>query len=138
MKILTLFTVLIALITSLHAAPKTLALEGYCPVCYIAAGKANKGNPEITSEYKGKTYYFVSEDVKAMFDKEPTKWLPQYDGWCAYGIAKGKKFKSDPTVFSVINGKLYLNYNEEVGEKFNKDQAGFITQADKEWPNITR
>ena len=28
------------------------------------------------SEYKGKTYYFCSEDCKKKFDKEPAKYVP--------------------------------------------------------------
>lgn len=137
MKIVKFIAVLFALVTTLSAAPKNLALDGYCPVCYIAAGKAAKGDANITSEYKGKTYYFVSEDVKGMFDEEPEKWLPQYDGWCAYGMAKGKKFKADPTVFTVENDKLYLNLNKKISKKFNADKAALIADADKNWKEMT-
>ena len=115
-----MITVFIALTFSANAAPekemkKDLALDGYCPVCYIAAGKANKGSSEFTSEHNGKTYQFVSTGTKAMFDKEPSKFLPQYDGYCAYGLSLGKKFDSDPTVFSVIDGKIYLNKTPRLG-----------------------
>ncbi len=138
MKIVKFLAVLFALVTTLSAAPKNLALDGYCPVCYIAAGKAAKGDSKITSEYKGKTYYFVSEDVKGMFDEEPEKWLPQYDGFCAYGVAKGAKFDTDPTVFTVVDDKLYLNKNKKIGAKFNKDKEGFIKEADKNWPKLMK
>jgi YHS domain-containing protein len=136
MKIVKFITVLFALITTLQAAPKNVALDGYCPVCYIAAGKAAKGDSKITSEYDGKTYYFVSEDVKGMFDAEPKKWLPQYDGYCAYGMALGKKFESDPKAFTVVDGKLYLNKNKSISKKFNEDTKGFITKADKHWAKM--
>ena len=141
MKLIKMITVFIALTFSANAAPekemkKDLALDGYCPVCYIAAGKANKGSSEFTSEHNGKTYQFVSTGTKAMFDKEPSKFLPQYDGYCAYGMSLGKKFDSDPTVFSVIDGKIYLNKNAKVKTLFSKDTKGILVKADSEWKAI--
>lgn len=136
-RILTIITIISAVLgfASLQAADKP-ALDGYCPVCYIAAGKANKGKADHASTYEGKTYYFVSKEVKAMFDGEPTKWLPQYDGYCAFGVAKGKKFESDPTVFTVVDGKVYLNKDKSIGAKFKKDTANYIKQADENWPKL--
>ena len=109
------------------------ALDGYCPVCYISAGKAVEGTKEFAAEHEGKTYYFVNADAMKAFQAEPEKFLPEYDGYCAYGMALGKKFESDPTVFSVIDGKLYLNKDESIGKKFNKEPKKLISQADTEW-----
>ena len=117
--------------TSVKAAD--VALDGYCPVCYIEAGKAVKGDKQFAAEHNGKTYYFVSEETKALFVANPDKYLPAYDGYCAYGMSLGKKFESDPTVFSVVNGKTYLNKDKAVGKLFAKDKAGFIAKADVNW-----
>jgi len=138
MKTILTFITAVTALTSFATAKIDIkpALDGYCPVCYIAAGKANKGKAEFASKYEGKTYYFVSKDVKGMFDAEPTKWLPQYDGYCAFGISLNKKFESDPTVFTVDNGKVYLNKDAEIGKKFRQDQAKLIKQADVNWKNI--
>ena len=138
MKLVKLLTIVIALFTTFSANAEDLALDGYCPVCYIAAGKAAKGTEEFQSSYEGKTYYFVSSDVKDMFDKEPTKWLPQYDGFCAYGMALGKKFESDPTAFTVAKGKLYLNKNKEISTKFQDDQRKLTRAADKNWKKMQK
>ena len=148
MKIITLLTVGVAALSTLNvtaaetAVEKTemaaaeLALDGYCPVCYIAAGKANKGTKEFQSTYEGKTYYFVSDATKKMFEAEPTKWLPQFDGYCAFGVALGKKFETDPTVFTVVGGKVYLNKNKSIGEKFVQDQDKLIMDAHKNWDSV--
>lgn len=136
LSIITLFVSILSL-SSAQAAEKSVLGE-YCPVCYIAAGKAVKGDAKFQAEHDGKTYYFISDDTKKTFLKNPTKYLPQYDGWCAYGVAKGKKFKSDPTVFTVENGKLYLNLNKSIGKKFEKDKANLIAQADKNWPTVMK
>jgi YHS domain-containing protein len=115
---------------------KDVALGGYCPVCYVAAGKAVKGTSEFKVEHEDKTYYFVSQDAVDAFTKEPAKFLPAYDGYCAFGIAHGKKFESDPTVFKVIDGVIYLNKDKEIGAKFAEDTAGFITKADATWKKM--
>lgn len=132
--------IFMAMAVSLNAADKEmkseLALGGYCPVCYIAANKANMGDAKFTSKLNGKTYQFVSAATKAMFDKEPAKYLPQYDGFCAYGMSLGKKFASDPTVFKVINGKIYLNKDAKIGKLFTKDTKKLIKKADKEWKKM--
>jgi len=112
------------------------ALDGYCPVCYVAAGKAVKGVPEFKAEHNGKTYWFVKQGALDAFKESPEKFLPAYDGLCAYGMSFGKKFESDPTVFSVIDGKIYLNKDASIGEKFAEDKAGFIAKADAEWKKI--
>ncbi|MEM1082637.1 MAG: YHS domain-containing (seleno)protein [Verrucomicrobiota bacterium] len=111
-------------------------LGGYCPVCYIAAGKAVEGKKEYAAEHEGKTYLFVNEEAIAAFKKEPSKYLPEYDGWCAYGMSKGKKFESDPTVFKVVDGRLFLNKNAEVGKLFAEGTEGHITKADAAWKKM--
>ena len=109
------------------------ALEGYCVVCYHSANKAVKGSAEFTSEYQGKSYYFVSQKAQNTFEAEPEKYLPQYDGWCAYGMTYGKKVGVDPTVFSIVDEKLYLNKSKTIGNKFDKNTARYITKADAKW-----
>ena len=133
-KLFTIITIITALfsLSAIHAEDKP-ALDGYCPVCYISAGKAVEGKPEHSASYKGKTYHFVSDDVKKTFIKEPTKWLPQYDGYCAYGIAKGKKVESDPKIFTVYEGKLYLNKSKNIGNRFDKKPQVYIKDADARW-----
>ena len=122
---------------TLFAAEKApLALDGYCPVCYIAAGKAVKGTSEFKAEHAGHTYYFVKQGALDAFKKTPEKFLPAYGGLCAYGMSLGKKFESDPTVFKVIDEKIYLNKDASIGKLFAKDTASHITKADAEWKKI--
>ena len=118
------------------ADKKGPALDGYCPVCYIAAGKAVKGEESRAHEYKGETYLFVSDEALAAFKATPEKFLPAYNGHCSYGISLGKKFDGDPTKFTVVDGKIYLNGNQEVHDKFLKDSENLIKKADGEWKKI--
>lgn len=127
---------LASLATVISAVAATPELGGYCPVCYIAAGKAVKGTEELSVTHEGKVYYFVSTDAVKAFEAEPEKFLPQYDGYCAYGMSLGKKFESDPTVFSVVDGKIYLNKDESIGKLFKVETEGHIVKADAEWKKI--
>lgn len=108
-------------------------IDGYCPVCYIAAGKAVKGVSEFKSEYEGKTYLFVKQEAKDAFDKSPEKFLPAYGGACAYGLSLGKEFEGDPEQFTVVDGKIYLNSSAKTKKLFDADPAKFITTANEKW-----
>ena len=92
-------------------------------MAYFAVNKPVKGNPEFAVDYKGVTYYFVNAEVKAMFEKNPEKYVPAYGGWCALGMAIGDKFPVDPTNFKIIDGKLNLflrNKNVDALKLWNK------------------
>jgi len=88
-----------------------IALAGYSAVSYLDLGLAQRGNQEFKSEYNKVAYYFTSAEQKAIFDKNPSKYLPQYGGFCAFGTYAGAKFRVDPTKFIVKDGKYYLYLN---------------------------
>lgn len=116
-----------------------IALNGYSPVSYIDLNLAQRGLKEYKSEYQGMNYYFTSQDQKATFEKTPEKYLPQYGGWCATGIAVGAKFRTDPNKFLVDNGKLYVFLNDlEVDAKqlWVADQKEMKKKAEKNWPDL--
>jgi len=123
-----------------YNVPSTgVAIEGYCPVCYIAANKAAKGDPNFAAEYNGVTYWFVSDDVRKMFAADPEKYLPAYGGWCAFGVATGQRFPVDPTNFKVVNGKIMLFLkNEKVdGVKiWNQNEAENLQKANANWQKL--
>ena len=86
----------------------TIHLQGYSPVSYLDLGIAQKGLKEFKSVNEKIVYYFTSVDQKATFDKNPSKYKPQYGGFCAFGTYAGAKFRSDPNKFIVKDGKYFL------------------------------
>ena len=89
-----------------------VAIKGYDPVGYFTQKKAIKGKKEISSSYEGVTYQFSSNENKETFLKNPSKYEPQYGGWCAYAMGSaGGKVEINPETFKIIDGKLYLFYN---------------------------
>jgi hypothetical protein len=114
-----------------------VALKGYDPVAYFAEQKAVPGSEGVTLQHEGATYRFASEANRETFKKSPDKYLPQYGGFCAYGVAGGYKADVDPQAFSVLDGKLYLNYNQQIQAEWKKDTTGYIKTADGKWPTVS-
>jgi YHS domain-containing protein len=115
-----------------------LAIDGYDPVAYFTERKPVKGAPEFRTEFQGTTFQFASADHRDRFAAKPEQFAPQYGGYCAYGTAKGYKAKIDPEAFTVVQGKLYLNYSEAVQTQWLSDIPGYIQQADANWPEVQK
>jgi YHS domain-containing protein len=117
---------------------KGVILKGYDAVAYFKQGKPLKGNPAIESTYQGVTYLFASAADKADFDKDPAKYVPQYGGFCAYGVANGVLSNTEsPNAFTVYKGKLYLCGNQDALKSFKTNINGNIEKADTYWRQIT-
>jgi YHS domain-containing protein len=115
---------------------KGLALQGYDAVAYFADGQPEKGDPKFQTTLKGVTYYFASADHLKKFKGYPNLYLPQFGGFCAMGTAMNHKFEGDPNVWKIVDKKLYLNFNPDVGLHWSKDIPGNIVRADENWPQI--
>lgn len=117
-------------------AHSTVGAQGYDLVSYQQDSGPTKGNGNHLSNHDGVNYLFANKSNKKAFDKNPEKYLPAYGGWCAYGVSVGKKFVADPTVWKVVDGKLYLNLDKKIQKIWNKDISGNITKADVKWTTI--
>lgn len=115
-----------------------LALHGFDPVAYFTVGKATKGSPSITTQYQGVTYEFANDANKTLFLKEPAKYVPAYNGFCAFAVTEGIKADIDPHAFAINNGKLYVNFSEAVRDDFQKDVHGNISKAETNWPAVQK
>jgi YHS domain-containing protein len=120
----------------IRAAEKDAAIGGYCPVAYVKMGKAVKGDARWSSEREGQKFLFSAPQAKEMFDKSPDQYRVAYHGYCATGVAMGKKIAPNPETFSVHKGVTYLFSSAEAKAMFDKDPEGTATKADKAWPTI--
>jgi YHS domain-containing protein len=112
------------------------AIGGYDVVSYFKDGRPVKGSSEFSVMYKGTNWIFSNKANADLFKATPEKYEPQYGGYCAFGCSRGYKAKTSPDAWTVIEGKLYLNYNTDVRETWNKDQQGYIKTADAHWIGI--
>lgn len=118
---------------------KGLALQGYDPVAYFS-DKASKGEKKYSTIYQGVEYYFSSENNRDTFLQNPSKYEPQYGGWCAFAMGDcGKKVEINPETFKIVEGKLYLFYDAYFNstlKSWNKNEKNLKTKADINWLTI--
>lgn len=96
------------------AQDKTPAIDGYDPVAYFTEKRPVQGKPTISHDWDERRYLFSSAKHRELFAANPDRYEPQFGGLCAAGVSAGKKNKADPTVWRIIDGKLYV---------FSKDQG---------------
>jgi len=113
-----------------------LAVHGYDVVAYFTKGEPTVGRAKYSAVYNDATYRFASEEHLDAFEENPERYVPQYGGYCAYGVAVGAKFDGDPHLWRIVDGKLYLNLNEDIQETWEKDIPCNIDKADRNWRRI--
>ncbi len=111
----------------------TVMLKGHDVVSYFTQNTHALGSPQWSSQYEGITFRFANARHKAMFDKEPTKYLPQYGGYCTNGIVYGIPWGGDADSWMMLDGKLYIFGGIGSREGFLLDVPGNTALADKYW-----
>lgn len=114
------------------------AILGYDTVAYFTDGKPVKGMDMYTYEWSGAKWKFANAEHLALFKAQPGRYAPQYGGYCAYGVAKGNLVKIEADRWRIVDGKLYLNYDGSIQEKWLKDIKGFVQQADEKFPLLLK
>lgn len=112
-----------------------VAIKGYDPVAYFIQSSAIPGKDDFMYEWSGTKWKFISESNLELFKTAPEKYAPQFGGFCAYGCSEKHKSPTDPNAWTIIDNKLYLNYNLKVKELWLKDTANRIAAATAYWKN---
>lgn len=139
----TLFSILAFLAFTITASAqsevfvtKEGAINGYDPVAYFTESKPIIGKKEISLMWKEQAWYFSSTEKRDAFKANPEKYEPQFGGYCAYGLSRGYKAKTDAEAWTIVDGKLYLNYNLDVRKTWSEKQSELIDKANKNWPSV--
>lgn len=111
-----------------------LALKGYDAVAYFTGGKAAQGTGEFSHTWGGATWHFTNAANRDRFAQEPTKYAPQYGGYCSWAVSHGYTADGDPEAWKIVDGKLYLNYNLKVKEKWEENIPEYVRKGDENWP----
>jgi YHS domain-containing protein len=115
-----------------------VAVNGYDVVAYFTEKRPVKGSAQYSHSWNGATWHFSTAANRDAFKSEPAKYAPQYGGYCAFGASEGYAVKTEPDAWSIVGGKLYLNYNTTVRRKWSEDVPGRIQRADKNWPAVLK
>ena len=114
-----------------------VAIRGTDPVAYVTRGDATPGDPAIASDWNGARWHFASDAHRAAFVAEPGRYAPRYGGFCAWAVAeRGQLFSTQPENWAIVEGQLYLNFDDDIQRRWERDIPGFIARADVRWPDI--
>ena len=86
--------------------------------------------------WQGALWLFRSAENLARFKTEPERYAPAFGGFCAYCAASGHKMHADPTVWVIVDGKLYLHVNNDLRDTWRKDPTRYIKDAGDRWPEV--
>jgi len=113
-----------------------VAVSGYDPVAYFTDGRPVRGTAQFRITHQGYEYRFASAEHLAAFRANPSLYVPQYGGYCAWAVSQGYTAYGDPTNWRIVDGKLYLNYNDEIQRRWEQDIPGHIREANANWPSV--
>lgn len=113
-----------------------VAVSGYDPVAYFREGRPVEGASAFETEHEGYTYRFANQANLDDFMADPEAFAPQYGGYCAWAVSQGYTASADPNNWTIVDGKLYLNYDDDVQSTWETDIPGFIEKADSNWPKV--
>jgi len=118
-------------------APEGVAIGGTDPVAYFAEDRPVQGSEQHAFDWNGATWHFATAENRDRFAAEPERYAPRYGGFCAWAVAeKGQLYSTQPSNWAIVDGKLYLNYSDDIQARWQEDIAGFISEADRRWPEI--
>jgi YHS domain-containing protein len=102
------------------------------------------GNRQYSSTYKGYSFWFLSQENKEMFDESPSSYVPQYGGFCSWGVAGEycPQYAWSATClgpagnwghWTIYESKLYFFLFEKAKGKFVDDLAGYSEAGEERW-----
>jgi len=142
--ILSLVVATLALPLFAQTASKTLlnldktgvAIQSYDPVAFFTDHKPVKGDQKFLLKHDGAIYFFASKEHKDLFKADPAKYMPEFGGYCAYGVSRNKLVEIDVNAFQIVDGKLLLQYSKGVRDDFNKDPKSNLAKAAANWVGL--
>ena len=115
------------------ASAARLGLKGYDPVAYFTLGVATPGVADHELIWDGVRYRFANAQHRDLFRADPDKYAPQFGGQCAMNMANGNLRESDPTIWTISNGRLYVFASVAGSERFRQDSGANATKASGNW-----
>ena len=113
-----------------------VAIRGYDPVAYFQMEEAMRGSMDHELETDTGIWWFTSAEHRDLFRREPERFSPEFGGYCAEGLARGFKRHSDPTLWVMIDGRVYLHYSIPDQNRWAADIRGNIRLARENWATL--
>jgi YHS domain-containing protein len=113
-----------------------VAIRGYDPVAYFSVGRPTQGLAALKATFQGAEFRFANAANRAAFIANPARYAPQFGGYCAWAVSQGYTAGIDPNAWAIVDGKLYLNYNRTIQNRWQDDRANLIVAANRNWPTV--
>lgn len=120
-------------LVTINKSADGLALRGFDAVAYFAVDNAVKGDTKYEYVWNGAKWLFSSAENLEKFKLDPAAYTPQYGGYCSYAVSHGYTADGDPEAWKVVDGKLYLNYNQKAKDAWEMEMEKNIKQGDQNW-----
>jgi hypothetical protein len=115
-----------------------IALRGFDPVAYFTEARAVPGKPTIRLVWNGAIYRFATLEHRRLFAADPTRYAPQFGGYCALAVSMGTTADGDPLQWAIEGNRLFLNNNPKAAKIWNRDRASNIRKGTENWPLIAK
>jgi hypothetical protein len=143
-RVLAVIIVVVLSLSGAHASAakpewylaRNLALSGYDAVAYFTESRAVRGDARFELVWNGVRWRFASLEHRDRFRAEPGRYAPRFGGYCAWAVSNGYTASGDPNAWSVVDGRLYLNYSPAVRRTWEQDKAGNIARGTANWPGV--
>lgn len=113
-----------------------VAIDGTDPVAYFAQSQPVAGDPAITHDWMDVTWRFATTENRDAFAADPSAYAPQFGGYCAWAVSEGYTASTTPEAWSIVDGKLYLNYSRRIQRRWERDAPGHIEKGNANWPKV--
>ena len=119
--------------------PRTgLALYGFDPVGYFTDGQPVIGRMDLEYSFAGAIWRFRNEGNRAAFTDHPDVYMPRYGGYDPVSIGRGLAIAGHPSLWIMVDSRVYLFANAASREAFSVDPRGTIATASAKWPQLRR
>ncbi|MEM1096242.1 MAG: YHS domain-containing (seleno)protein [Bacteroidota bacterium] len=126
----------LAQLDPINADANGLALRGYDAVAYFTLEAPTPGNAAFSHMWNGATWHFSTAEHRDLFIANPEQYAPQFGGYCAWAVSRNYTADADPEVWTVVDGKLYVNYNRAVGGLWSVRRGTHIKRGHENWPGL--
>ena len=115
-----------------------LAVKGYDAVEFFTGNAAVQGNLTFEYAWNGAKWVFSTAENLVRFKANPEAYAPQFGGYCSYAVSQGYTADGDPNQWKIVDGKLYLNYNQRVKDAWEKEQEKYIEDGKANWAEFQK
>lgn len=118
------------------ATDEGIAIGGYDAISYFSDGGPIPGSSAFEHRWNGAVWRFASLEARERFAANPEAFAPQFGGYCAWAVSQNYLAPGDPEVWRIVDGRLYLNFNERAKQLWEADLEAAIDQGRKNWPTV--